>query len=115
MTSFAEPRLDVVQLVGAKSDERGRETNDERPAVRAKGTVRPSEKPMIISRMYGPGSLCCSPCGITGAGAGISDAGSDCMVEVFESIVQIVAGLHRNVLKWEMREVMEKLDIKVRG
>lgn len=36
------------------------ETYDDRPAVRANGTVRPSAKPMIMSRIMSPWALCFS-------------------------------------------------------
>lgn len=35
----------------------------ERPAVKANGTVRPSLKPMMKSRIRRPCSVCCSLCG----------------------------------------------------
>lgn len=63
-------------------------TYEDRPAVKANGTVKPSAKPMIMSRMMSPWSECCSGWGRErldfermSVGKGRSDGGST-VVEV---------------------------------
>lgn len=41
---------------------------EDRPAVRAKGTVRPSAKPMVMSRMRSPLAVWCSEWGASSSG-----------------------------------------------
>src|SRR5579883_2820024 len=41
-------------------------TAPESPAASAKGTVRPSDMPMTISRTVSPAVKCCSTCGVWG-------------------------------------------------
>jgi hypothetical protein len=43
-------------------------TTPERPAARAKGTVKPSDMPMTMSRIVSEDVKCFSTCGVCGIG-----------------------------------------------
>jgi len=84
-------------------------TYDEREAVSANGTVRPSANPMVKSRSMSPKSLWCSTWGIfplpSLAFSRVSEGGSGWRVEVDEEMTPAILGCGPDVLIEELNVV----------
>jgi len=71
-------------VTATRSEEERKGTHDDNPAVNANGTVKPSEKPMMVSWTISPMLECSSLC--TGAGAGGRDISEEGVLEAESSM-----------------------------